>query len=493
MGEVQMTLSVAILLSEVSEVKEISAVFRKLNIIPHYYEDLSSFWKGTLEKTPALCVVDVKCMSDGELVLRDHPFVKTEEMPLLFYYTELTEPLLYSTFDLFNLGNLKKTTSYEGPLKSILKRLNRFMELERENYNVSVEQRINLEKIQFLELNNDNLIKEDSYRTMAADIANRFSEAKEEADFFQAVEKIFNNVEEFLEFSLLELSFNGQKLISPISYNKKFRMIPSIWLGQSCNSGIEVFAQNMATQIAMESMDGQLVSLLIKGQKANPDKIIFIKSKDELFFNAFDWNLLESFLSGLNAIYELKLKKEINLENNFTSTFEAMNFLDQFLFGKTVYDQTNTDLKKMADYRLISVDLADLVEVVLKKGNQRFFWNKFYQEFNNKLELQTRINFKVFSSGVTTLAYLVEAHDLDMFFNELKSFSSKFFYWKYFENSDGVLGVEIKPKVAMVPLSSYAFLQATKKETAISELNKKTEAEARTKEIIWGRDTTNEV
>lgn len=487
-----MTLSVALLLSDIAEVKEISAVFRKLDIIPHYYEDLSSFWTGTLEKMPALCIVDVKNMSDGKLVLRDHPLVQTEEMPLLFYYTENTEPLLFSTFDLFHLGTLKKTTSYEGPLKAILKRINKLMSLERENLNLNLAQNSQVEKIALLEERNENLQKEDRYRLMATELILLLEESRGEADFFKAVEKVFNNIEQISEYSVVELNFNGQKLISPLSHNKKFRTIPSLWLGQACPGGIEIFAQNMVTQVATELMGGHLVSLLIRGQKRQPDKMIFIKSNDEIFFNAFDWNLFESFLSGLYASYELKLKKDFTTENNFPSAFHAMSFLDQFVFGKTVYDQVNSS-KKTPDYRLINLDLSSLVEVILRKGNQRFFWNKFYQEFVNKLEIQARTNFKVFSYGVHCISFLVEANNLEYFFAELKEFSNKFFYWKYFENSDGVLAIDIKPKVMMVPLSSFAYIKSVQNEPVHQELLSKTELQKKTKAIIWGREPTDEM
>ena len=486
-----MTLSVALLLSDIAEVKEISSVFRKLDIIPHYYEDLNSFWNGTLEKMPALCVVDVKNMSDGKLVLRDHPLVQAEEMPLLFYYTENTEPLLFSTYDLFNLGTLKKTSSYEGPIKTVLKRINKLMSLERENLNLKIAWNSHLEKIELLEEQNKDSQKQEGYRFMATDLILALEESRCEADFFNAIEKVFSTVDEFSEYSIMELSFNGQKLISPILHNKKFRMIPSLWLGQACANGIELFAQNMATQVAMDLMGGQLVSLLIKGQKRQPDKMIFIKSRGELFFNTFDWNLLESFLSGLYASYELKLKQELSSENNFSSTFHAMSFLDQFVFGKTIHDHTTES--KMSNYRLINLDLSSLIDLIHRKGNQRFFWNKFYQEFINKLEIQSRINFKFFSYGVQCISFLVDAGDLDCFFDELKEFSNKFFYWKYLETPEGILALEIKPKVTMVPLSSFAYLKSVQNENNPPELLSKKEAQKRTKEIIWGRESVNEI
>jgi hypothetical protein len=488
-----MTLSVALLLSDIAEVKEISTIFRKLDIIPHYYEDLNSFWSGTLEKMPALCIVDVKCMSDGKLVLRDHPLVQAEQMPLLFYYTPQTEPLLFSTYDLFNLGTLKKTSSYEGPLKAILKRINKLMTFERENLNLTLAKNSYLEKIDLLEERNINLQKEDRYRNLATDLIATLEEFRNEADFVNAIEKTFSKVDEFLEYSIVELSLNGQKLISPVLHNKKFRMIPSLWLGQACANGIEIFAQTMATQVAVELMGGELVSLLIKGQKRQPDKMIFIKSKDELFFNAFNWNLLESFLSGLYASYELKLKQELSSENNFPSTFHAMSFLDQFVFGKTVHDPLTEKDTQNNEYRLINLDLSSLIELTQRKGNQRFFWSKFYQEFVNKLEIQTRSDFKVFSNGVYSLSFLVEAKNLDYFFDELKEFANKFFYWKYFETPEGILALDIKPKVTMIPLSSFAYLKKNQNENPIQEQMNKSEAQKKTREIIWGRESINEI
>ncbi len=488
-----MSLSVALLLSDIAEVKEISAVFRKLDIIPHYYEDLNSFWNGTLEKMPALCIIDVKCMSEGQLILRNHPLIQTEEMPVLFYYTEHTEPLLFSTYDLFSLGTLKKTTSYEGPLKSVLKRINKMMSIERENLNNKLLQKSHLEKMEQLELKTENLQKVDTYQKMTTEIILEMENLRGEVDFFAAIEKIFSKVDEILEFSILELSFNSQKLISPISHSKKFRMIPSLWLGQACPNGIEVFAQNMASQVAMELMGGELVSLLVKGSKLQPDLIIFIKSREEVFFNSFDWNLFESFISGLFASYELKIKKQLTEDNKFTSSFQAMSFLDQYVFGKTANEYALTNSNQNVDYRLINVDLSSLLDIIHKKGSQRFYWNKFYQEFINKLEVQTRVEFKFFSYGVNSISFLIDANSLDYFFNELKDFTNKFYYWKYFENTDGVLALEVKPKVTMVPLSSLAFLKAVRSEHTAVELLNKGDAQKKTREIIWGREPINEI
>lgn len=269
--------SVALLLSDLKEVKEISSVFKKLGVIPHFYEDLKTFWSGTLERLPALCIVDVKKMSEGELVLRDHPAVQAEEMPLLFYYTDKTEPLLVSTHHFYHLGVLKQSSNYEGPLKAILKRLNKVSALEQHYHMLKMTTTAQKEQIERLEMALREEERADNYQSMVKNVCLEFEKLRSEADFFKSIEKVFHGVDEIEEFAFLELSFNGQKLISPISHLQKFRNIPSLWLGQACTHGIELFAQNMATQVVVDIMGGDLVSLLIKGSEAKPDKIIFIK------------------------------------------------------------------------------------------------------------------------------------------------------------------------------------------------------------------------
>ncbi|MGZ3807969.1 MAG: hypothetical protein ACXVCE_07785, partial [Bacteriovorax sp.] len=254
-------LSVALLISDLNEVKEISAVFRKLGIIPHFYEDLQTFWSGTVERIPSLCIVDVKKMSEGDLVLRNHPHVQSEKLPLVFFYSNNTEPLLVSTYDFFHLGLLKKTENYEGPLRAILKRLNHFMQMEFDNQILKIEKHAQFETIEKLKLEQRTMVETDQYQSMVKRVCLELEEERGEADFFKAVEKVFQGIDEISEFAMMELSFNGQKLISPLSHVPKFRAIPSLWLGQACPHGLELFAQNMATQVAVEIMGGDLVSL----------------------------------------------------------------------------------------------------------------------------------------------------------------------------------------------------------------------------------------
>lgn len=441
-------ISVALLMHDLAEVKELTAVFKKLGIIPHFYEDLKTFWSGTLERLPSLCIVDVKMMSEGALVLHDHPAVISEEMPLLFFYSEKTEPLLVSTHQLYHLGTLKRSGNYDGQLKAILKRLNKSVALEQNNLMLKMMIKTKQEQIEKLEIEKQLIVQTDQYQSMVKKVCLDFEDQRGESDLLRAMERVFQGIDEIAEFAMMELSFNGQKLLSPISHASKFRTIPSLWLGQACPNGIELFAQNMASQVAIDIMGGELVSMLIKGTKARPDKIIFVKAINETFFNNFDWNLLEAYLNGFYASVQNKLQTERPVEKRFASPFEAMNYLDQFLFGQGAGQ----------DVRLVNLDLSDLINVILRKTSNRFFWARFEKEFIARLEIQSRIDFRVFEYGAQHMAFFVKPGDLDFFFEELKDFSAKFSYWRYFEDAEGVLSQMIRPKVSMVPLSAYAYI-----------------------------------
>ena len=498
MGEGQ--ISVALLLSDINEVKALTSIFKKLGVIPHFYEDLKTFWQGTLDKIPSLSIIDVKLMSEGDLTLLDHPHVKSEKMTLAFYYTEKTQPLLVSTDEFFHLGLLKKTDNYDKAIFNLLKRVNHLLSLEIENNHLKKSKRVLTETVEKLELEKLIIKNIDQYQSMVKTICLALEEHRSENDFFKSLEKVLQGVEEISEFAILELSFNGQKLISPISHVQKFRAIPSLWLGQVCPRGIENFAQSMATQVAIDIMGGDLVSLLIKGNYAQPDKILFIKSKNELFYNQFDWNMFEAYLNGFYASYKNKLEKDFEVERKINSPFEAMSFIDQFLFGKLTVHASEKNRSTERDYCLIQLDLTSLIEVILKKSNNRFFWNKFEKEFINKLEIQTRIDFRFFNFGVNQLSFIVEAFQLDSFFEELKEFSAKFSFWKYFEESDGVLSQIIHPKVSMVPLSAFAYLKSVQI-SAVESSDKKNEKAAdqvmltkvKNRELIWGKESINEV
>ena len=77
---------VALLISDMETARTISGVFRKLGVVPYVYTSLTEFWKGIIDDQPDFSIADVRLISDGTLLLKDHPLVKSKKIQMSFYW-----------------------------------------------------------------------------------------------------------------------------------------------------------------------------------------------------------------------------------------------------------------------------------------------------------------------------------------------------------------------------------------------------------------------
>lgn len=479
-------LSVALLFQNIEDVKFFSSLMREMNIIPFFYEDLKSFWKGIEDSTPDLSFVDIRMMSEGELTLKDHPVVQRGGMNLIFYANEKTSPLLISAFNLPHVGIVHSGMFVAEQFKTVMKRFFEMRSLKEKLTSVESEARQKEQELEMVtkvrEMNDQRI----GYRQYMSILTKDANSLKNKVDFFKAVEVFFERIQEIDEFAFLELSFNGQKLISPLSSSAKFRMIPNLWLGSQSQHGIEPFAQNMAAQIITEAMGGDLISLTIKGINEHPDKMIFIKTRVEAFFNEFDWNLFEEFLNGIYSSYLLRSQKERSIEKRQIKPFEALQLFDQGLFaGHSSLSQSD----------LAMIDLSSLFEVIKKRKTTRFFFEKFFEDFTTRLETQTRIDFRLVEVSLKHWIFVVNADRFEDFYKDLKDYAQKFQYWKYFEDAEPFLTMDIKPRIRQIPVSSLAVLQILdeKEPTIEDRMYQERMAKQRTHELIWGKENIREI
>jgi hypothetical protein len=466
-------LSVALLLSDIEDCKNVSEVFREMGIIPHYYESLKEFWKGTLSKMPSLAIVDVKLMSEGERLLRNHPFVKTDQLPLCFYYTEENAPLVYSTFEMLNYGLIKKETNLRGQIKSALRRFNHTLEVNAKEKDFEIQTHKMERQVTTLISASEKLKEENYYRNFLDSVMSRFENKRNARDFNEALSVVFDSVREIQEWSLLELSKNGQRLVSPVLETAKFKPIPSLWLGQPCREGIQAFAQNLASQVGVDLLGGELMSLMIKGKHDLPDAIILLRCENESFLNQFNWESLERYLSGLYANFCLK---ETNVEqtlNNLVNPYELFQAMDRENYDDLAGDDEGK--------HLITVDFSEMIQFIRSKANIRFYWNDFFKDFLFRFGNQYKMDLKVSTFNIGYIGVLADNEDKEKVFRSLKAYVSRFPYWKYFEDIDIVMVKEMPPKIKMIHYSSDAVLSmmdgqelysiplAAKKKNAVTE------------------------
>ena len=151
---------------------ELTTIFKKIGIAPCVYENLEDFWSESLQSgAPTLTAFDIRLMTQGNLILKDHPLVKANKLPLCFVYSEETEPLLFSTYEIFNLGLIKISNHTTGQLKAVLKRLNSFTKLNEENIYLKKESD---EKFLKLSKRVEGLGESDYFSRKLKDICNSF-------------------------------------------------------------------------------------------------------------------------------------------------------------------------------------------------------------------------------------------------------------------------------------------------------------------------------
>ena len=443
------TFEVRLLLSEMHEAKKISSVFRQIQIIPHIYEDFAEFYKDSVQSTqPSLCIIDVKKMSQGMMKLKGLPGVKNESLHLAFFYSDDSLPLLYSTFEIFNFGLIRKSEDYGGQLKSVLKRYNlyRFQDYQIKLLNDEMldTKTVNQKTFALLEEQKE----KNYYQDRLFKIFEEFEKEKGNLNFFEAVEDVFMKVDEFGGFSYMELSTNGLKLLSPPSGNKKFHKLPALWLGQELHEGIEFFAQNMANQVALEVFGADVMCLTIKGRLKNPEALIYVKVDNEDFLNQFRWNTFEDYLSNVFTYFYAQRIPEPN---------QISNYLDGFLFLEKL-DENRFYQNKSENLYLVDVNLADLANLISQKPELRFYWKDFYLDFTRSLRIKYSGDFYYTTTNSKHISFLVAKEKSEIFLRSVKEFAKRFSYWKYFEDREFIFTKELEMAVRSLPVSSFAYL-----------------------------------
>ena len=478
-------MTVALLFHDLKVAKEISKIFRKIGVVPYLYDNLDEYWSGTLSQTPSFSIVDVRLMSQGERTLKDHPLVKADRAPISFYYKKEFSPLVVSTYDIFHLGLLDGEKKLEAQLKNVLKRLNKFLSLEKENSSLDLENQKFSKQVSSTILRNQQLKEYSYYGEELTRICRRFVEYKDQKDFFGACEKVLGNEEFFSAFSYVELSLNGQKILSPNSSAESYMKIPSLWLKSVCTKGIEPFAQTLASQVAVDLMGGDLISILLTGAKNLPQAILFIRPATLEALNLFDWEFFENHLNGVYSNFHLQAAEDFEVRETLLSPWGLLSRIDDQFFsslsGRSVLE--NEELK------VVSVNFSKLIDLVRSQGEVRYYWETFFNDFTKRLYDNIDLDFKVSSIGINDFTFLVQDENLDLFFDKLQAFVNQFSYWRYFEDVDTILAKNFTPTVKVIPNSSEAIFEYLEQKTLSQNSLAYTPSKKRQRSLqVQGRD-----
>jgi hypothetical protein len=439
-------LSVSILTEDISDAKKLSEALREFGIFAHFFQDLNEFWVSLNNSLPDLCIVDIKKMSQGTLIFKNHPRVISDSLNTIFFYNQEDSFLLNSTFHLTNLGYIRKEVNLTGQIESILNRFTKTTNLE--DKNVQLQGRIQRLQKRSTKLVTDinESVQFHQRLTTLEEIVECFEQNIKKFDFNAIVAQVFADWDSVIKFGMYELNQSGQKLVSPKFNRKKFFNFPQLWLGRSSERGIETFAHDMATQVAIDQMGANMRTLKISGRYDAADLLIFIESNEEAL-ESFNWRLFEQLLSGVYRKAALRATENM-AQNRMISPWESMGLQDEIYY----HQRTN-------EVQLVNISFNNLVQQIKLKFNNRFYWKAFFKDFLFQLDQQLDEGTFYSEQSVHQLLVFCEKENFEVQLAKLNNFVKAFSFWKYFEDSSIVLTANSIPSVKLVSASSINYLR----------------------------------
>lgn len=447
---------VALLLDSISQTKLVSDNLREMGLFSHFYNDLDELWVHLNTDSPDLIIIDVKKMSQGSLLFKNHPKVLRGELAIAFYYSEETKFLTNSTFKFDHYGYIKKELDIKGQLQTILRLRNNELHLNQENSELT--NRVDRLKLRSQRLIEDNEIAfnfSNQFKKLQS-LTSRFGEINTQADFYKQLLTIFSDWQDVKSFSVYHLGHEGQKLISPKFIRNKFKQLPDLWLTNTAKQGIDNYAQEMAHEVGFDLLGQDIRVLNIKSHYKFPELLIMAEYDEEKLIN-FQWSQFEQILSSSFMKMKLKLAEESPRSVYHVPVWKNLTYLDDIHFHQV-----------KAKHKLIEVDFSNLVNIIKEKHSNRFYWNSFFQDITDVLEETLQGDFKFSFYGVQSLQVLIDNQYLEKDYKELSSVMANFQYWRYFENSSLMMNLNVSPKVKIVAPSSVNLLRQLSFDTSLT-------------------------
>lgn len=449
MSAVSADFQVAILMNDIVEAKRVSDELREIGIFAHYYNSLDELWLELNTTTPDLCIVDVKLMSQGTLLFKSHPKVKSDELKYCFYYKESTKILLNSTFGLKHYGLIRSEVSLSDQLKSVLRRRNDELRLKAKTEELAT--RLERLKVRSKRLSETHQLDSQKQRQhgQVLNLIKNFGIVKSPNDFMDRVISMLSGWEACHKFGIYHLNKTGQKLVSPKIKKEKYKIFPDLWLATECDDGIDDYARAMAFDVTFGLIDGDIKSLAVRGNKSNPDILILAEfNKKEL--ENFEWKLLEmkldsEYRSSLIQFYKQESKQ--NFEESIYATFARMDDIQ--------YHQVE------AEHKFVLVDFSRLTHFLGTQLDNRFHWNTFHKEFVSELAALLSPNFKISILNIDKFIISIDKMTLDLEFQKLKAFTEDFEAWRYFEDTTVMFANDLQPKIKFLNPSSVNTIRVS--------------------------------
>ncbi|MCO4754331.1 MAG: hypothetical protein KC478_07600 [Bacteriovoracaceae bacterium] len=438
---------VALLIEDIHEAKEVSDALRELGIYAHYYSDLDEFWVAANAETPEFLIIDVKRMSQGSLLFKNHPKVKNNTLRFSFYYSKSSQILVNSTFGLSHYGLISSELDMVGQIRSVLTK--RGQEIEALQEKQKLEQRI--ERLQ----NRSNRVLKEANQSFnyqkqfehLMSVTSRLGQPKTQQEFVSNLMSLMSEWGECQKYGIYTLNQTDQKLVSPKFIKPNYEQLPELWLTRSGDTGIEDYAQEMACEVAFDLMENNARAIFVKGVRKNPEMII-VANFDEKSMEGFAWELFEERLSHCLSQLQFRENNTSRAANTDLSVWEAFNYLDDIHFHQA-----------KGNHKLADVNLSNLLEKVKERSGNRFYWKAFCADFVSELESTLSGDFKISMYGAQSFMVFIDKRFLEQDYQKLKAMADDFQYWRYFQDASTVMTSGLAPDIRLIAPSSVNFMR----------------------------------
>ena len=430
-------LQVSILCSHVQQAKQLRDILKQCSVFTYIYTSFDEFWKNSQTELSHLYLVDITMASGDERAMNDHPQYQSKQMNVVFYYNPRSLPLLTTPYKVNSFGYF----DIEGPdlsteLSLILDSLQAQENNKREVGKLKVELHQTRQQLHRSVEKVQNYAQECDYQKLLAKIIHQMDCQCQRYDFFSALDKVVGGLDFIHRYALFELTYNGQKLVSPRSMGRKYRTFPSLWLGMDHGIlGIQQYAQGLAHQVAVDYMGEEVVSLGLKPRAETPPQLLVYLKGDSALFKHLNWDLLQSLLSGFYGRSLLREWDRSQKSSHFIGPWEFYDLL------------TDTGGIKENPCCLLILEFQHLVAALTKKSHDDFQWKRFYEEFSTRLDARIKHDYFSTCLGRWGMAFFVSYQYQEQLRVTLEEFSQKFAYWRFFDDPDEILVLNLDPRL----------------------------------------------
>ncbi len=446
-------LNVALYSTSLTKIQKLSSALRQKGIFAAFYQDAPSLVSHINKNLTHLIVVDRDCLQQVHKLLNAHPRITDGETLVAIYSHDSSLSLPESIWDQAKyrpVSMIQGNASLVSQLSSALHWVNVIAETQiKKNDALTGFRQIKdrFEKhISETEKSNKGY---QQLQNVSAIVRNLASESiRDQESYLIALAKMFERWDTVTNYAFYTMNSTNQKLVAFDFTSRKYKMLPLLRLGKTCEDGIENFAQEMAYQVAFDEMGVTTVALRIEGANKNPDIICFISFQSGEFSkinNQYHWNLFEVLLSN---VYRKMILQDFDehVETQFLPVWDFLNFLDE--------ESSDGD-----EYKFINVDLCRMNHFISKNPSQKFYWKTFFSDFLISLSKSAGDGSKLSTFGTMGILLAIPSAEIEKRVHGIKEVVSKFEYWGYFADSKLVIPHYIYPEASLIPASSAYYIK----------------------------------